>query len=107
MISMAHAACRDMDNDTGADPVEGGIAVVRSTWPTLSLGPGGPYLQASPLRPSANRTSGRGREPAERRLSRRRIGHLGVVQTINTSGLNAPPDDQHVGFERTTRTIKK
>jgi hypothetical protein len=60
-----------MDNDTGADPVEGGNAVVRSTWPTLSL------------------------------------GHLGVVQTINTSGLNALPDDQHVGFERTARTIKK
>ena len=38
MISMAHTACRDMDNDTGADPVEGGNAVVRSTWPTLSLG---------------------------------------------------------------------
>jgi hypothetical protein len=35
---MAHTACRDMDSDTGADPVEGGIAVVRSTWPTLSLG---------------------------------------------------------------------
>jgi hypothetical protein len=41
MISMAHTACRDMDNDTGADPVEGGIAVVRSTWPTLSLGQAG------------------------------------------------------------------